>query len=337
MIDVRTNYLKIELKNPIIAGASNLVSNPDNLRQMEDAGAAAIVYKSLFEEQIQLEKFELDEELNEYRDRHAEMISLFPDIEHAGPGEHLMKLRLARESVKIPVIASLNCVFSETWVDYAKQLQDTGVDALELNFYAVPKDYRVVGSSIVTEQLEVLRAVKQAVSIPVSIKLSSFYSNTLNVMKQFDQEGANGFVVFNRFLLPDIDVYNEVAINHFSVSSQEESLLPMRFAGLLYDNINGSICCNSGIHDGKDVVKMILAGANCVQVVSTLYKHKITQIATMLRELSEWMESKNYQNLDDFRGKLSQKKVNDPFMYKRSQYIDILLKSGEIFKKYSLR
>jgi dihydroorotate dehydrogenase (fumarate) len=336
MVDLTTTYAGIKLKNPIIVGASNLVST-DNLKAMEEAGAAAIVYKSLFEEQIQLERLEFDESMDEYRDRNAEMVSLFPDIEHAGPSEHLMNLRLAKESVSIPVIASLNCILTETWIDYAKKLQETGIDALEVNFFAVPKDFAVQGSSIISQQLEIFRALKKALKIPIAIKLSLFYTNTLNVIKQFDQEGVNSVVIFNRFLQPDIDIESESHINHFSPSTQEENLPALRYAGLLFEKIQASIVGNGGIHTGRDVVKMILAGADSVEVVSTLYKNKIAYITTMLQELTAWMEYKKYKSLNDFKGKLSAAKVNDPFIYKRAQYIDILQKSSEIFKKYPVR
>ena len=336
MADLKTTYLGLELKNPIIAGASNLVSNVDNLKRMEDAGAAAIVYKTLFEEQIQLERLEFEEELTAYRERNAEMINLFPDIEHAGPSEHLMNLRLAKESVKIPLIASLNCVFNETWLEYAKLIQDTGVDAIELNFYAVPRDFKIDEKSIVNQQIEILKTIKQALKIPVSLKISSFYANPLNVIKQFDQHGADGVVLFNRLLQPDIDIDSEKHINHFSSSTSEENLLPLKFAGLLFENVIGSICCNSGIHTGKDVAKMIMGGADCVQVVSALYKNKIAYLNVMVKELNDWMDSKNYKKLNDFKGKLSQKKVNDPYIYKRAQYIDIILKTSDLFKKYQV-
>jgi dihydroorotate dehydrogenase (fumarate) len=337
MADLKTKYLGIELKNPIIVGSSNLVSNPDNLKRMEDAGAAAIVYKSLFEEQVQLERLELDEELTEYKERHAEMITLFPDIAHAGPAEHLLNLRHAKESVGIPVIASLNCIFTDTWIEYAQQIQETGVDALELNFYYVPREAEFNGQEITDQQLAVLKAVKQAVKIPVSVKLSAFYANPINVIKQLDEAGPNGFVLFNRFLQPDINLNDESFINHFSVTSMEESLLPLRFAGLLYGNINASICCNSGIYDGDDVAKMILAGADCVQVVSTLYKNTISHLEKIITDLSNWMDLKNYKTLNDFKGKLSQKKINNPYIYKRAQYIDILAKMSDVFKKYPMR
>lgn len=337
MANLKTKYLGIELKNPIIIGASNLVSNPDNLKKMEDAGAAAIVYKSLFEEQVQLEKLELDEDLSEYKERNAEMVSLFPDIEHAGPVEHLLNLKRAKESVGIPIIASLNCVFTETWIEYAKELQQTGIDALELNFYYVPREAKQGGQEIVDQQLAILKAVKAAVKIPVSVKLSAFYANPINVIKQMDQLGPNGFVIFNRFLQPDINLNDETFINHFSVTSLEESLMPLRFAGLLYGNVNASICCNSGIYEGSDVVKMILAGADCVQVVSTLYKNKIGHLEKMLKDLSDWMDLKNYKSLNEFKGKLSQNKIHNPYIYKRAQYIDILSKAEGLFKKYLSR
>jgi dihydroorotate dehydrogenase (fumarate) len=314
-----------------------MVSDLDNLKKMEEAGAAAIVYKSLFEEQIQLERMELDDTLKEYEERHAEMITLFPDVEHAGPSEHLMNLRMAKESVNIPVIASLNCIFTDTWIEYAKMIEETGVDAIELNFYYVPRDAKHDGKSINDQQLEVLKAVKKNLKIPISVKLSPFYANPVNVIKHMDEIGADGFVLFNRFLQPDIDIDYETHINHFSSSSQEENRLALRFAGLLYGQVSGSICGNGGIHTGSDVVKMILSGADCVQVVSTLYKNKISYIDTILKELNIWMESKGYKKLNDFKGKLSHKNVHDPLIYKRAQYIDMILKSSELFHKYTLR
>jgi dihydroorotate dehydrogenase (fumarate) len=334
MADLRTTYLGLKLKNPIIVGASNLVSNIDNLKRMEEAGAAAIVYKSLFEEQIQLERLEMDETLSEYENRNAEMTSIFPDLEHAGPSEHLMNLRLAKESISIPLIASLNCINLETWTEYAKLIQETGVDALELNFYYVPRSAQHEGKSIIDQQLEVLKKLKEFIKIPISVKLSPFYANPLHVIKQMDQSGADGFVLFNRFLQPDIDIEQQIHINHFSASSSEENRLPLRFAGLLFGNVESSICCNSGIHTSKDVTKMIMAGADAVQVVSTVYQNKIDYLSTMLIELNSWMDAKNYKTLNDFKGKLSQKNVKDPYIYKRAQYIDMLIKSSEIFKKY---
>lgn len=337
MANLTTNYLGVPLKNPIIVGASYLTSDTDNLKKLEDAGAAAFVYKSLFEEQIQLERAQMEDDFEEYAERHAEMISLFPRLEHAGPEEHLHNIRKARESVSVPMFASLNAIFKETWIDYAKQIEETGVDALELNFYAVPKDNDISGSAIEKQQIEILREIKKEVSIPVSVKLSPFYSNPLNFIKEIDLAGADGVVLFNRFYQPDIDINSETHISSHSLSSDNENKLPMRFAGLIFSHIAANICCSSGIHQGSDVVKMILAGADCVQVVSTIYQNKMPHLTKMLKDIETWMESKKYEKLSDFKGLLSKKNINDPFIYQRAQYIDLLLKSGEIFKKYPLR
>jgi len=334
MADLKTRYLGIELKNPVIVGACNLADNPENLKRAEAAGAAAIVYKSLFEEQIHLENAQLDNKLNEYSERYAEMITLFPKIEHAGPEEHLFNLAKAKRAVKIPVIASLNAVFKESWVEYARRIQETGVDALEINFYAVPRDIFTEGPSIVKDQLDILNSVKKAVTIPVAVKLSPFYANPLNVIKSLDDAGADGFVLFNRLFQPDIDIDKETHLTPFNLSVPDDNRLPLRFAGLLYGNVKGGICSNTGIFTGKDVVKMILAGADCVQVVSTVYRNKIDYISTIVKDVETWMEKKGYHSLDGFRGKLSNKSINNPFIYKRAQYIDLLLKSDEVLDSY---
>ncbi len=337
MADLSTKYMGLNLKNPVIAGASNLVTETDNLKKMEDAGVAAIVYKSLFEEQIELERLQLAEELNEYNERHAEMISLFPDIQHAGPTAHLMNLRKAVESVNIPVIASLNCTFEDTWVEYAKLIEQTGVNAIELNFYSSPGDFKKEEKAIVNEQLDVVNRVKKNLKIPVSVKLSPFYTNVLNVIQVMYFEGVDGFVLFNRLFQPDIDIEKEEHHFPYNLSHDEDSRLPLRYIGLLHGEIRGSLCANTGIFTGKDVIKMLLAGADCVQVVSTLYKHGIGHVSKMLEDINEWMDHKHYDSIDKFRGKLSKKLMKDPFAYKRAQYVDILMKSEEIFKRFPMR
>ena len=336
MTKLKTSYMGLELKNPIIVGASNLVSNTDNLRKMEEAGAAAVVYKSLFEEQIQLETAQMDDELGEYAERHAEMTSLFPHLEHAGPREHLMNVKKAREILSIPLIASLNAVYKETWIEYAKLLEDAGVDGLELNFYYVPRDAAIAGSEVENEQIEILKLVKSSLSIPVSVKLSPFYANPLNVIHKMDATGVDAFVLFNRIFQPEIDIVKEEHVVDFPLSSTYESKLPLRFAGLLYGNVRADIISNRGIQQGDDVIRMILAGADAVQVVGTLYRNKISHIGKMLKDIEKWMDGKKYKSLQDFRGKLSNKKLNDPFVYKRAQYIDLLLKSDSILKEKGL-
>src|SRR6056297_2365590 len=208
-------YLGINLKNPLIVGASNMVNNIDNIKELEDAGAAAIVYKSLFEEQIQLENLERQQVQDEAMDRHAEMISPFPNMEDAEANEHLFKLKKVKESINIPVFASLNAVYKESWSDYAKQIEDTGVDGLELNFFAVPRDSELSGAEIEQQQIEVLNTVRKSVDIPIAIKLSPFYANPLNLIQKLDKSGAQGFVLFNRMFQPDIDIENEEHITDF--------------------------------------------------------------------------------------------------------------------------
>lgn len=337
MINLKTNYLGIELKNPIIIGASNLVSDISNLKAAEDAGASAIVYKSLFEEQIQLENLELGNQMDDYNERNAEMIRLFPEMNHAGPQEHLFKLRKAKEAVHIPVIASLNALHNETWLEYAKLIEDTGVDAIELNFYAIPRNFEKDEKEIVSEQISLVKEIKKILNIPVSVKLSPFYTNALKVISGMDKAGADGFVLFNRMFQPDIDLEKEAHLAPFNLSSENDNRLAMRFAGLLYDKIKADICSSSGVMSGHDVLKMIMAGADTVQIVSTLYRHKISYISKMLEDINNWMKSKDYATLKDIRGKLSEKNTKDPFVYKRAQYIDLLLKSGDLLKSYSIR
>ena len=336
MTNLKTNYMGLELKNPIVVGANNLVTNVKILKQMEEAGAAAVVYKSLFEEQIQLEAAQMDDEMDEYAERHAEMTSLFPTLEHAGPREHLMNVQKAREALSIPLIASLNAIYNETWLEYAKLLEDKGVDGLELNFYAVPRDPGVSGEDIINGQIDILKKVKSSISIPVSVKLSPFYANPLNVIQRMDKAGVDALVLFNRLFQNEIYLDQEQFVADFPLSETYENKLPLRFAGLLYGQVKASIVSNTGIQQGTDTVKMILAGADAVQVVGTLYRNKVQHISKMLKDMEAWMEGKGYKSLSDFRGKLSNQQINDPFVYKRAQYVDLLLKSEELFKKEGL-
>ena len=336
MIDLTTNYLGLQLKNPIIAGSSNLSTDPAILKRLEDSGAAAVVYKSLFEEQIQLERHQLDEDLDEYSERNAEMISIFPNLEHAGPQEHLENLRKAKAGIGIPLIASLNAVYKESWVDYAQLLEQAGVDALELNFYSIPNKFDKDSKATELEQLDILKTIMGKVKIPVSVKLSPYYTNVLFLIKQIDELGVKGFVLFNKLFQPEINVEEEKHITPWNLSEAHEKRLPLRFAGLLHNRIKAKVCSSTGIFDGKDVAAMILAGADAVQVVSVLYRHKPEHITIMIDELKTWMEKKGYANLDSFRGKLSAATLNDPFVYKRAQYVDALLSSEDLLKKVRL-
>ena len=330
MIDLTTQYMGIKLKNPIIAGASKLTSNMETIKKLEASGVGAIVTASLFEEQIQLEKFKMDEDREKYSDRHAEMITVFPEVEHAGPKEHLHWVRKAKENLSIPVIASLNAVHEETWIEYARLLQETGVDGLELNFYASPRNFNRDAVSIEQEQISILERIKTNVKIPISVKLSPFYTNPLHFISRLDQAGVQGFVLFNRLFQPDIDAGKQENIFLFHFSERSDNRLPLRYAGLLSGNIQADICSSTGIFEGEDAAKMILAGATCVQTVSTLYKNGIEYITNMLENLKTWMEQKGYASLSEFRGKMNKKNSKDPWVYTRAQYVKLLMNPEEI-------
>jgi dihydroorotate dehydrogenase (fumarate) len=332
MINLATNYMGIALKNPIIAGASSMSADLNSLLKLEKAGAAAVVYKTLFEEQINLESAQFDDQLEAMGGLHAEMTSLYPKLQHAGPESHLVNLRKAKESLGIPVIASLNCLYDNTWVEYARLIEKTGVDGIELNFYFVPGDFEADGRSIEEAHLDLVKTIKSKITIPVSVKLSSFYSNPLNFISRLDKAGVNAVVIFNRMFEPEINIQEIKHSAPFYLSHEGDYRLALRYAGLLYGNVKAQVCANTGIYQGNDVVKMILAGADCVQVVSTLYKHKPEHITAMLGDIEAWMESKKYTSLSDFKGKLSKKELKDPFVYKRGQYIDLLLGSDELLK-----
>ena len=260
------------------------------------------------------------------------MLSTHPNIEHAGPDEHLLNIRNAKESLSIPLIASLNAVNNDTWIKYARLLSETGVDGIELNFYQITSDFDKDAKDIEDEQINILKEIKQNSSIPISVKLSPDYTNILNFIKKLDKTGVDAFVLFNSFFQPDIDVMNEKHIKTSHLSHEGDYKKSLRYAGLLFDNIKADICSSHGVFTGADVIKLLLSGASCVQVVSTIYKNGLTQISNIKRELEEWMDLKNYKSIDEFRGKLSKNKLTgNPFVYKRAQYVDLLLNSEEIF------
>jgi dihydroorotate dehydrogenase (fumarate) len=338
MADLKTYYMGLELKNPIIIGASNIVTDIDNLKRIEKAGAAAVVYKSLFEEQIQLENLELFERKTEYSERNAEMISLFPASISGTPDimEHLMALKEAKASVNIPVFASINAVLNETWVEYAKKIEETGVDGIELNLYSVPEKIGNEYENIEKKQIDILRNVKAAVRIPVSVKLSPFYTNPLKHISDLGKAGADAFVLFNRLFQPDIDIYIEEHHFPYSLSNSEDNRLSLRFAGLLYGNTNASVCANTGIMNGYDIIKMILAGADCIQIVSTVYLNQIEVVSSMIKEIGKWMDSKGYKTIESFKGKLSKKNSENKLPYHRAQYMDFMMTTSQILKKYKI-
>lgn len=336
-MDLSTTYLGIKLKNPIIAGASNLTANPEKALLLQESGVAAIVYKSLFEEQLELEAAELEDELHAFDDRNAEMVNLFPKIEHSGPKSHLMALNAFKKVLSIPVIASLNCRTEEKWVEFAILLAQTGVDALELNFYSTISSKGKSPQEIEQEQIETLKKVKQEVKIPVAVKLSPFYTNPLTFIHQLDAAKADGFVLFNRFFQPDINIWEETLQMPYNLSQKGDNRNSLRYMGLLAGEIKASLCANTGIMEGEDVVASLLAGADAVQMVSTIYQKGPQYITKIISSIEDWMQKKGYASLSQFKGKMSKKNLHDPYAYKRAQYVDFLLKSKEYENKYPVK
>ena len=332
MTNLKTKYMGIELDNPIILGASNMSKDLDKLKKAEELGAAAIVYKSLFEEQIQLERLQLDEKLTEFNDINAEMLTIHPNIKYAGPDEHLLNLRETKESLSIPIIASLNAINYDTWIKYAKLISETGVDGIELNFYHSPSDFIKDAKEIEDDQIKIVKAIRKNISIPISVKLSPNYSNILNFINRLDQIGVDAFVLFNSFFQPDIDIDNEKHIKSFNHSNKGDYKQSLRYSGLLFENIKADVCSSHGIFTGADVIKLILSGSSCVQLVSTFYKNGLKQITNIRKELVDWMDTNQYKSINEFRGKLSENKLDSSSLpYKRAQYVELLMNSEDIF------
>jgi len=332
MTNLKTKYMGIELDNPIILGASNMSKDLDKLKKAEELGVAAVVYKSLFEEQIQLERLQMDERLTEFNDLNAEMLTIHPDIKYEGSDDHLFNLRKTKESLSIPVIASLNAINYDTWIKYAKLISETGVDGIELNFYHSPSDFIKDAKEIEDDQIKIVKAIRKNISIPISVKLSPDYSNILNFIKRLDQNGVDAFVLFNSFFQPDIDIAEEKHIKSFNFSNKGDYKKSLRYSGLLFENIKADVCSSHGIFTGADVIKLILSGSSCVQLVSTLYKNGLEQITNIKKELVDWMDTKSYKSIDEFRGKLSKNKLDsNSLAYKRAQYVELLMNSEDIF------
>lgn len=331
---LQTSYMGIPLRNPLIVGASSYTARIDTLKKLQDAGAGAVVLKSLFEEQIQLEQFEFDEEVSKFEDSVSpEMHGIYPHtLEFNGVEEHIMWIRAAKKALSIPVIASINAVNKETWVKYARDLADTGVDGLELNVYSVPQDFSKSGAAVEQEQIDYIKAVVDSVPIPVSVKLTPFYSNPLHFMAQLDKAGIRGLVLFNRLFQPKIDVEKQQLVSPPYLSSPEELRMALRFTGIASGNVSTDLCTSTGITKGADAASAILAGASAFQVVSSLYKNRIEHIPVILGELESWMSRKGYSSIEDFKGALSKKEVSDPWAYLRAQYINILWRANQILE-----
>ncbi len=325
MVDLKTTFMGIPLRSPIVVGASSVSSMVDRIVMAEQAGAGALVIRSLFEEQIQFDALRMQDELSVGSESFAEALSYFPNLRHGEAAEHLMWVEKARKAVKMPLFASLNAVSPGAWSKYAGQLEATGIDGLELNVYAVEANPQKAPQAVEKELYETVASVTSQVKIPVAVKLSPYYTSTAHVAHGLDQRGVRALVLFNRFLQPDIDPTTESLTNEMVLSEPGEIRLPLRWVALLHGRIRADLALSTGVHTGADAAKAILAGATVAQTASAVIKHGVPYVSTMLRQLEGWMEEKGYKSPEDFRGKLSQKQAPDPFIFERAQYVKLLL------------
>jgi dihydroorotate dehydrogenase (fumarate) len=325
-VNLSTNYLGLTLKSPLVASASPLSESVDNIKRMEDAGAGAVVLFSLFEEQIRHEREMLAHYLEYGTYSFAESLTHFPEPQtyHAGPDQYLTLLSKAKQSVDMPVIASLNGMTIGGWTSFAREMQDAGADALELNIYSIPGDMLLSGYMVEGQYIEIVKAVKAAVTIPVAIKLSPYFSNMANIAMQLDVAGANALVMFNRFYQPDIDMETLDVKPNVLLSTPQEMRLPLTWIGILYKRIRADLAATTGVHSGLDAAKMLLAGANVTMMASALLKHGIEHFGTVETELREWMEQHEYESVQQMRGSVSQMHAEDPSAFERAQYMKAL-------------
>ena len=325
-MDLTTNYLGLKLRTPLVVSASPLSEEIDNIKRMADAGASAVVLYSIFEEQLRQDRLELNRNLENGTNSFAEALTYFPEPKEfrLGPEEYLKHIAAAKKATKIPIIASLNGSSNGGWTSYAKQIQQAGADALELNIYYIPTDLRLTGTEVELTYIEILKEVKAAVKIPVAVKLSPFFSNFANMAKRLDDAGADGLVLFNRFYQPDIELETLEVKPNLLLSTPMAMRLPLRWVAILHGKLRANLAATSGIHRAVDVIKMLLAGADVTMLCSTIIRHGIPQIAMIERDLVAWLEEHEYESVTQIKGSLSQKNCAEPAAFERAQYMKAL-------------
>lgn len=326
MTDLTTTYLGLELKNPLVASASPLSKKVDTVRKLEEAGIAAIVMYSLFEEQIIHESLELDHYLMRGTDSFAEALSYLPNTGtySMGPDKYLNHLSQVKQAVSIPVIGSLNGVSKGGWVRYARKIQDAGADALELNLYFLATDSNLTAQELENTYVDLVAEVKSSITIPLAVKLSPFLTAIPNIARRLVEAGARGLVLFNRFYQPDFDLEELEIVHSLDLSDSGELRLPLRWIALLYGRIQADFALTSGVHSGKDVLKAMMAGAKVTMLASELLHNGIRRIPVILTELQEWMLEHEYDSIKQMHGSMSQQAVAEPAAFERANYMKVL-------------
>ena len=326
MTDLSTTYLGLKLKNPLVVSASPLCEEIGNIRRMEDAGAAAVVLHSLFEEQIALESRDLDRSLSAGTESFAESLTYFPDMTsyNLGPEGYLEHIRKAKAAVSIPIIGSLNGVSTGGWIEYAKKIEAAGADALELNIFHLPTDPEMTGEEVERMYCDLAAHVKASVRIPLAVKLSLYFSSMVNMARRLDQAGVNALVLFNRFYQPDFDLENLEVVPNLILSSSYEFLLRLHWVAILYGHVRADLGVTGGVHTALDVLKAMMAGARVAMMTSALLKHGIEHLAKVRSDLVAWMEEHEYESVRQMQGSMSQQSVADPAAFVRANYVRVL-------------
>ena len=325
-MDLTTTYMGLSLKNPIVPSASPLSHTLEGMKRLEDAGASAIVMYSLFEEQIVHESKEFDHYMQYGTESFAESLSYFPEAEeyNLGPEEYIELIHKAKQALKIPIIGSLNGISAGGWTDYAKKIEEAGADALELNVYYIPTDARHTSEQVEQRYIDILKAVKGTVTIPVAMKLSPFFSSMANMAARLEAAGANGLVLFNRFYQPDIDLDALEVRPNVILSSPQAMRLPLRWIAVLYGRVRTSFAATSGVHSAQDVIKLLMAGADVTMMCSALLKHGPGHIRQVLEDVNQWMLDHEYVSVSQMKGSMSQKSVANPEAFERANYMRTL-------------
>lgn len=325
-MDLTTRYLGLTLKHPLIASSSPLTGELDSLRRLEDAGAAAVVLPSIFEEQIEYEVVESERLIEAGAESFPEALTYFPTSAGfaAGPYRYLELIRRARDALEIPVIASLNGTSDHGWVSYASQIEQAGAHALELNSFFVPVDDALNGGAVEQLHVDVLRAVKAAVSLPVAVKLSPYFSAAGDIVRQLDHAGADGVILFNRFYQPDIDLGAMRLRRDLDLSIPAEIRLPLLWVGVLAGHVRCALAATTGVENAEQVVKYLLAGADVAMTTSSLLRHGIEHMRTLVSGLTEWLEAREVAAVGDIRGRMSRRRMGNPPTFERGNYIRIL-------------